>query len=175
MGRAVILFFILGYSTKLFGQGLMEPPLIEPDSSMLYNEVLPNQGFTFPLLPNSFLFPLEEIQNVKIPTFDFNDYLFGKWKADYSYSFQPGNIGFNNHPGFINLFIHSGTVFNQSAYKLSDKFTLGGNSFAGKSIFSTPLPNVMNKNYDFRGASMFLQYKVSKNFKIETRVSVTNH
>jgi hypothetical protein len=70
-------------------------------------------------------------------------------------------------------FLREGTVFSSAAYKLNNKFNVSGYSFGANSIFSAPLPNQRMNNFDARGATMFMQYKVSKNVKIETRISVT--
>ncbi len=90
--------------------------------------------------------------------------------------FQPENIEyFNiNSIGFVaSPFFRNGAIFSGATYKLNDKLQLGGYSFGANSIFSAPMPNQGMNNFDTRGATMFMQYKVSKNFKIETRVSVT--
>lgn len=72
-------------------------------------------------------------------------------------------------------FFSSGKIFNQASYRVSDKFSFGGNSFGAQSVFDRPTMNPAVQNMSTKGASMFMQYKVSKNFKIETRVSVSNH
>lgn len=80
---------------------------------------------------------------------------------DYRYSFIP--------------FLSYGQVFNEATYKLNNRFSFGGNSFGARSVFDAPSMNSSVQNMSTKGASMFMEYKVSKNFKIETRVSVTNH
>jgi hypothetical protein len=72
-------------------------------------------------------------------------------------------------------FYTNGLTFNQAAYRLNDRFILGGNSFGALSFFDQPQINPSMQNMNTRGASMFIQYKVSKNFKIETRVNISNH
>ena len=69
-------------------------------------------------------------------------------------------------------FYTDGEIFGGSATQLNDKITIGGFSYGANSVFSAPLPNQRNSYYDTYGSTMFMQYKVSKNFKIETRVSV---
>jgi len=69
-------------------------------------------------------------------------------------------------------FYTDGQIFGGSATQLNDKITIGGFSYGANSVFSAPLPNQQNSYYDTYGSTMFMQYKVSKNFKIETRVSV---
>jgi hypothetical protein len=66
-------------------------------------------------------------------------------------------------------------VFNQATYQLNDKFSVGGNSFGAQSVFDRPKINSSINEMSTKGASMFMQYKVSKNFKVETRVSVSSH
>jgi len=75
----------------------------------------------------------------------------------------------------LSPFYSSGVIFNQAAYRLNDHFILGGNSFGAISVFDQPQINPSMQNMNTRGASMFMQYKVSKNFKIETRVNISNH
>lgn len=72
-------------------------------------------------------------------------------------------------------FMNSFFVQNAATYRLSEKLFLNGNSFSGNSIF-IPLPaNPDLKDMSLRGASMFLQYKVSKNFHIGGGLSVIHH
>jgi hypothetical protein len=85
----------------------------------------------------------------------------------YSESFSMNRFGFS--PFYAN-----GVIFNQAAYRLNDRFILGGNSFGTLSVFDQPQINPSMQNMNTHGASMFLQYKVSKNFKIETRVNISN-
>lgn len=72
-------------------------------------------------------------------------------------------------------FFSSGKIFNQATYRVNNRFSFGGNSFGAQSVFDQPALNPAIQNMSTKGASMFMQYKVSKNFKIETRVSVSNH
>jgi hypothetical protein len=75
----------------------------------------------------------------------------------------------------VSPFYTNGTIFNQSTYRLSDRVSFGGNSFGTQSVFDAPRMNSSINDMSTKGASMFMQYKVSKNFKVETRVSVTTH
>ena len=72
-------------------------------------------------------------------------------------------------------FLFSGNVFNQANYRVSDRFTLGGNSFGIRSILEPPRMNSSIQNMSTKGVSMYMQYNVSKNIKVETRVSISNH
>ena len=71
-------------------------------------------------------------------------------------------------------FFGSFSIMNQARYQINNRLSIGGNSFSGSSIFDpVPLNRPFNER-NINGASMFLEYKVSKKFKIETRVTVTN-
>lgn len=82
-------------------------------------------------------------------------------------SFSPAAIGFSP-------FFFSGNVFNQATYKLNDRLTFGGNSFGARSVFDQPKMNSSIRDMSTKGASMFMQYKISNGFKVETRVSIIN-
>uniref|UniRef100_UPI0032176C79 hypothetical protein n=1 Tax=uncultured Draconibacterium sp. TaxID=1573823 RepID=UPI0032176C79 len=69
-------------------------------------------------------------------------------------------------------FYHNGSILSQQAYRLGDKLVIGGYSYGMNSIYTAPFPNQNPSYFDTYGSTMFMQYKVSKNFKIETRVSV---
>lgn len=97
---------------------------------------------------------------------DFKKYSVASNVTSYSYS----STGFSFNPFFI-----SGQVFNQSIYRLNDHFSFGGNSFGAQSVFDQPKMNATIQDMSTKGASMFLQYKVSDQFKIQTRVSISNH
>jgi hypothetical protein len=111
------------------------------------------------------------------PVFDFKPYLQSNWKVEYqnSIGYHPEGTFNHGYPFMVSPFFHNGTIFNQATYSLSDKLKLGGNSFGVNSIHSAPLPHPSSNQWETRGASMFMQYKVNKNFKIETRISVTGN
>lgn len=70
---------------------------------------------------------------------------------------------------------NSFSVQSAASYRLNDKFTLSGNSFSANSVFN-PLPASPDfKHMSIRGASMFLQYKISKSIHIGGGISVTNY
>ena len=82
----------------------------------------------------------------------------------YSYSFAESSF----NPVFP--FLH---VFNQSAYHLNDRFIIGGNNFGAQSVFDRPKLNSTIQDMSVKGASMFMQYKISDHFKVETRISIS--
>lgn len=98
-------------------------------------------------------------------SFELADYSFGNWLFNGKYH---GHFGISPAP-----FLRNGAIFSQGSYQLSDKFKVGGYSFGANSILSAPFPNQGINNFDVRGSTLFIEYKVSDKFKIETRVSVS--
>jgi len=96
---------------------------------------------------------------------------------DFSKYLNPKQISFTTtySAGFSNHSIFSfGHVFNQSAYQLNDRLMVGGNSFGARSIFDAPKLNSSIHDMSIKGASMFMEYKVTDKFKVQTRVSISN-
>lgn len=168
-----IIFFICLFSVTAIAQGLIKPELSLPDTSK--QQVI--KPGTIPLNniitgePSS---PENNLDQYSFPKLNLNEKLFNL-KQDYGYYiYNPKGLTNVDYPFIASPFLNSATIFNQSAYRLSDKFLIGGNSFGARSIFTAPLPNSLFNTYDLRGASLFFQYRVSKNLKIETHVGVTN-
>lgn len=96
---------------------------------------------------------------------------------DFSKYLNPKQISFstNYYAGFSNHSIFSfGHVFNQSAYQLNDRLMFGGNSFGARTIFEAPKLNSSIHDMSIKGATMFMEYKVTDKFKVQTRVSISN-
>ena len=85
-----------------------------------------------------------------------------------STAFDKFHLGVKDSP-----FYQNGTILSQAAYQLSDKFTMGGYSYGTNSIFAAPNANPRANKFNNYGSTLYMQYKVSKNFKIETRVNVS--
>jgi len=134
--------------------GLVKPLLFENTFSMGEINLVDKSMFNQPLLP------------------DYNKNL--DLKKDLNFT-KSSTETFSIAGYFISPFYTNGILFNQATYRLNDKFSVGGNSFGAQSVFDRPELNPSVQNMSTKGASMFMQYKVSKNFKVETRVSVTTH
>jgi len=178
MKRLTVILGLFFFIDSAFAQGLTEIAMPGIDSLKSVQSVRPGSMLSTPLLNSEFpLFLSTELFTLDPPVFDFKPYLQSNWKVEYqSYSgFHPvGSFNFGS-PLMVSPLFHSGTLFNQATYSLSDKLKLGGNSFGINSIHSAPLPHPSSNQWEMRGASMFMQYKVNKNFKIETRISVTGN
>ena len=114
---------------------------------------------------------------------------FPGFRQDFSY-----RQGYNLNLDFINLnssptlgfstesmntfnspFFHNGVVLSEGAYPLGRKFTFGGFSYGANSIFSAPLSGQQLNNFDTYGSTLFMQYKISKKFKIQTRMNFSTN
>lgn len=139
-----------------------EPEILIPAKQLIFEDTFPMEKFNLkdesmfnqPLLP------------------DFNKNLDLK-----KYLGSPMNINITGYSwgSYFNPFISSVQIFNQSSYRLNDKLSIGGNSFGARTIFDAPVLNPGIQNMNIRGASMFMQYKISDKFKVETRFSISNH
>lgn len=158
---------------NLFAQEPLMPLATEPDSSRLAAE----RQLMYHQLLSGIVPSGEWMQPVQLPKFDFAGEMIRRWNFNLSET-SVNHRSFNQfRPGYFRLglspFLRNETVFSGSAYQLNDRFTFGGYSFGANSAFTAPFPNQGLNNFDVRGSTIFMQYNVSKNFKIETRVNVT--
>lgn len=101
------------------------------------------------------------------------------FSKDFFINYNPFSLSktltFSNQFPVFSPFINSLSITSEGDYRLNDKFTLGGNSFTGNSIFN-PLPlNPSMQDMNIHGATMFLQYKISNKFKVSGGVTISNH
>ena len=165
----LFVMLLLGGASVRAQEKLM-PVMPKEDSTqlLLERQILYNQLISG-TLEKSELFDIPQV-----PAFDFNAAIAqrisinppGMWHAATFSGYTPGLFP-------VSPFLRNGSVFSAASYQLGNKFIVGGYSFGANSIFSAPLPNQGMNKFDTRGSTLFMQYKVSKNFKIETRVSVT--
>jgi hypothetical protein len=113
-----------------------------------------------------------------VPVFDFSKYLHSNWTVSYSSFANPSwnAVGYSLlTPGIFSPFWGSGSVFSEATYRVNGKFLFGGNSFGANSIFTAPISRPGTEQWEIRGASMFMEYKVSKNFRIGASVTVSEN
>jgi len=87
-----------------------------------------------------------------------------------NYSFTGMSAG--SMHSFYNPYYMNASVLSSAAYQLSNKFTFGGFSYGANSMHNPQMPFNANNNFDAYGSTLFMEYKVSKKFKIETRVNI---
>jgi hypothetical protein len=164
------LFFFISLGT-FAQQGIIMMPLEQDSAQIELEKQIEYRQLISGKQENAFFEP-----SFDLPDFDTN-YEYDKRYAVHFNLFSLNNLpltGFSTgmiNPG-LSPFFQNGQVLSDAAYRLGDKFVLGGYSYGTNSMFSAPLPNQGMNNFDRYGSTMFLQYKVSKNFKIETRVNV---
>lgn len=101
---------------------------------------------------------------VKRYGFSFDSYSFNRYSMS---SFSAGGLSPIYSP-----FNQNGMVLSEGAYKFGDKFTFGGYSY-GTNPMNLPPPMPGMNDFSRYGNTMFMQYKVGKNFKIETRFNIS--
>jgi hypothetical protein len=166
-----ILFIFTGFG--LNAQELMLPELPEVDSLFLE----PGEDFMYEPLISGGLFLDEMKRTVQAYQFDLAGELSKRWSFDVSEQitgFWQEGMFFNRPSGIVSSpFMRDGVVLSGASYKLNSRFSMGGYSFGGNSVFTAPFPNQGFNQFDVRGSTLFMQYNVSKKFRIETRINVT--
>ncbi len=117
---------------------------------------------------------LQPFSGLTVPAFDLTKFLNSGWRIKTSFlsSFFSGSPAL---PGMFLPFGGTGSVFSEATYSLNQKLTIGGNSFGILSPLS-PAPGVSGTNrYELRGATLFMEYKVNKNFRIGAGITVTDN
>ena len=171
--NTLLLFLVLSWFGSYAQQGNILMPL-ETDSSQIelerqieYRQLISGQ-FNNDLLP----------ETVKLSGFDLNT----EFAKMYSLNFNLYNFNSTFNSGistgmmnpFYSPFYQNGMVLSEGAYQFSDNFSFGGFSYGANSMMSGPLmPTPGMDKFDRYGSTLFMQYKVSKNFKIETRFNVS--
>lgn len=171
--RIILFLFLLTITARIFAQqGLIMMPL-EQDSAQIelgkqieYRKLISGQ-MTAGLMS----------ETIKLPGFNFHN----EFARRYTLNLNLQSFGGIPFSGFsagsmysmFSPFYQNGMILSEAAYKVGDKFTFGGFSYGANSMLSAPLPNKGMNKFDSYGSTIFLQYKVSKNFKIETRVNVS--
>ncbi len=115
-------------------------------------------------------------EKMELPNFDFKAEYTKRYTLNLNidpithYHFSGFSSGMTNP--FYMPFYGNTKVLSAAEYQLGNKFTLGGYSYGANSIFSSPNLNPGMNNFDSYGSTLFMQYNVSKHFKIETRINV---
>lgn len=165
----LFLIFVFGFlkigaqETKDFKLSEKDSIQLELERQMHYNQLL--KGY---VNPNDFL------ETFQLPKYDLNDAILLRWNTNLS-GIIPNQLDMNSisagGTGFI-PFLRNAQVLSSANYKPGNKLSFGGFSYGANSIFSSPSLNPEINRFDMYGSTLFIQYKVSKNFKIETRVNV---
>ena len=138
---------------------------IEIQKQIEYRQLVSGQAFD-----NFFL------QQTEFPKFGFKSNFISDYTFNFTRFFSGGlpvnGFSLGSPTTFFSPFYGNATVLSQGVYQLNNRFSMGGYSYGVNSPLSAPLPNAF-ENFDRYGSTFFMQYKVSKNFKIETRINVS--
>lgn len=167
----IFVLFAITASTAYPQQGAILKPMELDSARMEINQQNDYRQF----ISGSFLNESNEKINFSgfKPNFDYNQ----------GYKLNLDLFNFNSSPfmgfssGSMNTvyspLYHNGVILSSGAYSLNKKLVFGGFSYGANSIFSAPFHNPKMNNFDTYGSTLFMQYKVSKKFKIETRVNIS--
>ncbi len=172
-GKYIVLFFLILSATSVFAQqgAILKPIEMDSTELLLHRQMEYLQLISGNLANESFN---QELGKLKFnPVFEY--------KQGYIMNLDLFNInnlpltGFStgNMNSFNSPFFHNGVILSEGAYSLGNKLIFGGFSYGANSVFSAPFPNQQMNNFDTYGSTLFMQYKVSKKFKIQTRVNVS--
>jgi len=170
--KLVIIKFCLLSSAFAFGQeGLVLMPIaqdsaqIEFDRQIEYRQLISGQ-ISDVLIMEQYALPAFDFKNEFAKRYSLNNDLNSFTSLPLS-GFSMGLMA-----PFYSPYYQNAKVLSQAAYKVNDRFTFGGYSYGVNSMpMLPPAPGI--NNFNRYGSTMFMQYKVGKNFKIETRVNVS--
>lgn len=107
--------------------------------------------------------------------FDFNNLKFTQYQRISSiFMTRGGATDFIFRPGIErpgSLFLNE-TVLSGSVFKLNNRFSVGGYSFGANVPWNGSLSNRELNQFDFRGSTLFMEYHISKNFRIGTQMHI---
>lgn len=168
----ILFLFLLVASVKSTAQeGIILMP-IEQDSASI--EI--GKQIEYRQLISGQLLPGLQSEKIELSGFNFKD----EFDKRYAFNINLHSFGSMPYSGFsagtmspfYSPFYQNGMVLSEGAYRLGEKFTFGGFSYGANSMLMPPPVPGINK-FNSYGSTMFMQYKVGKNFKIETRVNVS--
>ena len=167
-----LLFLLLATSSIFAQQGAILKPLELDSTQMEINR----QNDYRKLISGDFL---NESENQKISLPGFNPNYVYRQGYNLNLDFMRLNhsplIGFSTESlsSFYSPFFHDGVVLSEGAYSLGNKLIVGGFSYGANAIYTAPYHKQQLNDLDSYGSTLFMQYKVSKKFIIQTRVNVT--
>jgi len=164
------LLFLISFGS-FAQQGIMMMPLEQDSSQIELNKQIEYRQLISGQMPAGLL-----SEKIILPGFNFKEEYAQRYTLSFNaYSFgsiPASGFSLSSMSPFYSPFYQNGRVFSEAAYKIGDKFTFGGFSY-GTNPMMMPPPAPGINNFNRYGSTMFMQYKVGKNFKIETRVNVS--
>jgi hypothetical protein len=115
-------------------------------------------------------------EDFKFPPFDYRAEINKNYMLSFGLSpisnYSYGGISAGSSFQYYSPFYSNAQILSAASYKLGEKFSVGGYSYGANSVFGAPTKNNGINDFDNYGSTLILQYKVSKNFKIETQINI---
>ncbi|WP_297087584.1 hypothetical protein [uncultured Draconibacterium sp.] len=167
--RIIITIFVLLTGMQLFAQQGLQMDFGEVDSS----EIALQRQLEYYNLVNGSLNNNALLQELQLPDFNINNVYQSRYTLALSSFPQFNTTDLSLHgSNIVSPLFYNAEMLSSAAYQLGDKFVFGGYSYGANHVLSAPTPNPNSSYFDAYGSTMFLQYKVSKKFKIETSISI---
>ncbi|QIA07986.1 hypothetical protein [Draconibacterium halophilum] len=167
--RSVLILILLFFGMQAFAQQGLQMDFGEVDSS----EVLLQRQVEYYNFINGGLNVNPLQPELQLPEFNLEHVYHSRYTLSINMFPQFNSTSFSlRSTDFISPFFYNAEMLSSAAYQLGDKFMIGGFSYGANSVLSAPLPNQNSSYFDAYGSTMFMQYKVSKKFKIETSISI---
>ncbi|WP_319502383.1 hypothetical protein [uncultured Draconibacterium sp.] len=113
------------------------------------------------------------MDDLQLPAFNMNQFYQSRYTLALAAFPQLNYTGLSFHGSdIVSAPYYNAEMLSSAAFELGDKFVIGGYSYGANLINTAPLPNQNMGYFDAYGSTMFMQYKVSKKFKIETSISI---
>lgn len=167
--RSVLIIFLLFFGLQAFAQQGLQMDFGEVDSS----EVLLQRQIEYYNLINGGTDAGYLMEELQLPEFNMNQFYQSRYTLALAAFPQFNYTGLSFHGSdIVSPNYYNAEILSSSAFELGDKFVIGGYSYGANLINTAPLPNQNSSYFDAYGSTMFMQYKVSKKFKIETSISI---
>ena len=167
--RSVLVIILLFCALQTFAQQGLQMDFGEVDSS----EVQLQRQIEYYNLINGGIDGSYLMSDLQLPEFDMNQFYQSRYTLALAAVPQFNYTGLSFHGSdIVSPYYYNAEMLSSEAFELGDKFVIGGYSYGANSVLSAPLPNQNSNYFDTYGSTMFMQYKVSKKFKIETSISI---
>ena len=167
--RSVLIIFLLFFGLQAFAQQGLQMDFGEVDSS----EVLMHRQIEYYNFINGGMDAGYLMEELQLPEFNMNQFYQSRYTLALAAFPQLNYTGLSFHGSdIVSPYYYNAEMLSSAAFELGDKFVIGGYSYGANLINTAPLPNHNSGYFDAYGSTMFMQYKVSKKFKIETSISI---
>ncbi|WP_320112994.1 hypothetical protein [Draconibacterium orientale] len=167
--RSVLVIILLFWGLQTFAQQGLQMDFGEVDSS----EVFQHRQIEYYNLINGGMGANYLMNDLQLPEFNMNQFYQSRYTLALAAfpQFNYTSLSFHGSD-IVSPYYYNAELLSSSAFELGDKFVIGGYSYGANLINSAPLPNQNSNYFDAYGSTLFMQYKVSKKFKIETSISI---